>query len=610
MFKKIYNSLFNRNITRELTVIFTFLVSIPLFIVSLLIYSASANAVEKEFKNTSDVILGNLSMNIDQYFKRIEVATLIGLIDSDIQDVLNRNVGDNNYNPIGDTKKVDQFIKNLEIVLEDLDGIYIFSGNRVYQQFIMLTGVDYNYNYQNEEWYKKTIEKNGGIVIFGTHKPFQRNNSSYKVLSVARGLKYVKTGEFLGAVLIDIKLTKIQEIFDTIRGENRNFAIIDGSGGVIYSSSESEIANEIDIKEEDLDKILAKDKGDFYTTLSGKKVYLNFKKSNYTGWWVIQYISEGDMFKLSDNLRKITLLIAFLSIIITIIVSYLIAKTISKPVVELSENIKKVGNGDFCIEMKTKRKDELGILIKGFMKMVDDLKELIQRVAKSQVKQKEIELLALQSQINPHFLYNTLESVQMKAIMKDQRDIAEMIGNIGAFFKMSVVKGKDVVTLKEELKYIELYIKIQKMRYDDKVSYHNMIENQHLNLYTIKFILQPIIENSIIHGLERKSNKVDIFIESKIEEDNLIIIVRDTGKGMGEETLMKIKNALNSDIYNSHMDSIGLKNVNDRLKLNFGQDYGLNITSRLNQGTIVYVKLPVIVFPNEIRFNEIMNTDS
>lgn len=627
--RSILRILFAKSIRREFFILLMLAAAIPLLFTGCFSYVYLSHSAKNEFKNNSDIILKHLSLNIDQFLGKTEAVSLMALNDANVQQVLEDSITGRRGDGIANVRTIEQFIRNMNVLLDNVSGIYIFSSNKVfyYYQYDAL-GMDYGYLFNTQDWYKKTIEKDGAKVLFGTHKPFQRKNSNEHVISISRAIKKIYTDDIIGVILIDIKLDKIEDICSKTNKSNQNVIIMDENGGIIFSSegfkpadilnsdkSESEdtldtdkskSAGILNMDESTLSLILNNQKGNSVANIAGNKSYLNFTTSDYSGWKVIQYVPYGEILKASRLTGSFILIFAGFSLLIAVMLSYTITKSLSKPIIGLSNALERVGAGDFSCDIESSRDDEIGKLQKGFNSMVQDLKKLIQRVSQAKVKKKEAELNALQSQMNPHFLYNTLQSIQMKAVVNDQRDIADMVGTLGALLKINTGKGSDIVTLQQELNHVNLYLKIQKIRYGDKLEYTQTIPAEYLSYYTVRFILQPLVENALCHGIEELSQKAEVRLTAGVENDMLVIRVIDTGIGMSSEKLNEIKSILKSDIYSPNLENVGIKNVNDRIKLYFGEQYGLDIESEKNRGTTVYVRIPLIRNKDEIDINNLL----
>lgn len=249
-----------------------------------------------------------------------------------------------------------------------------------------------------------------------------------------------------------------------------------------------------------------------------------------------------------------------------------------------------VSHGNLNSYYKTSTNDEISIIGKVFNTMLMDIKNLISEKDNAHELKRSAELKALQSQINPHFLYNTLDTIQWKALSHQAYDVVEMIQLLSKLFRLSLNNGNEFITIQEELEHVETYLKIQKIRYNQKINYTiNCNLSKDKVCYIPKLIIQPLVENSIYHGLKPKKNKGHIALTVESIDNYIVIEVYDNGIGIPKDTLeelmVNLKNSIKSDHY-------GLYNVNERLKLTFGEECEIIIKSEFNIETTIHIKIP------------------
>lgn len=275
--------------------------------------------------------------------------------------------------------------------------------------------------------------------------------------------------------------------------------------------------------------------------------------------------------------------------------SYYIPLSITRPIIKLSEVSNQVANGDLSVRAEASAYDgkEVAVLGDSLNEMIDKVNELLAQVTREQISLRQAELELLQSQINPHFLYNTLDTIVWLAEAGDKEKVVSMVESLSDFFRTSLNQGKDVISLKEELHHVESYLKIQKIRYQDILSYEINVPSS-LDLCQIpKITLQPIVENALYHGIKNKRGMGNIRVSAELLDGNCVITISDDGIGMTEERLEAVKNAL----CNSKPDEAaiyGMFNVNERIRLKFGDEYGISIESRYQEGTRITIKLPFV----------------
>ena len=287
-------------------------------------------------------------------------------------------------------------------------------------------------------------------------------------------------------------------------------------------------------------------------------------------------------------------IVAFLCVVtLIVIVSYYIPKSITDPIIQLSEITNQVANGDLTVRSDIKTGAEVGVLNDSLNTMIDKICELVEQVKIEQISLRKAEFELLQSQINPHFLYNTLDAIVWLAESGEQQKVVEMVENLSGFFRTSLNQGKDIVTIKEELEHVRSYLEIQKMRYQDILQFKIDVPDK-LNRYLIpKITIQPLVENALYHGIKNKRGLGMINITGICEEDRFILQVKDDGIGMTDERLRQVREGIENKVPNEN-DIYGLYNVNERIRLNFGEGYGIAIESVYMEGTVVKIVLPYI----------------
>lgn len=295
------------------------------------------------------------------------------------------------------------------------------------------------------------------------------------------------------------------------------------------------------------------------------------------------------------------LTVAFAGVlIIMLLFSYYIPLSITNPIRELSKVTDQVAKGDFSVRSEVREGKEVSMLSDSLNSMIDKINELLEQVTKEQTRLRKAEFELLQSQINPHFLYNTLDAIVWLAEAGEQKKVVSMVGSLSEFFRTSLNQGKDIISIREELQHVKSYLEIQQVRYMDIMEYEIQVPGE-LEQYLIpKITIQPIVENALYHGIKNKRGVGKIRIYAKKEQDLFAIIVEDNGIGISEERLLEVREGIrgktptNKDIY-------GLYNVNERICLNFGEKYGISIESIYGEKTVVSIMLPYINEREQIR---------
>lgn len=297
----------------------------------------------------------------------------------------------------------------------------------------------------------------------------------------------------------------------------------------------------------------------------------------------------NELTKAGKAMTQIIYVVGIIAALISTFFSLRVSHSVTKPLIYLTDTMKKFGKGDLSVRVPVLYEDEIGILSEEFNKMSEQIRQLVDQVYREQRAKRKSELAALQAQINPHFLYNTLNSVSSLIRMDCPDEAFTMIQAIGTFYRTSLSDGKTLIPLEQEITNIENYIKIQKVRYGNKIEYEIDIEKEILQEWIVKLTLQPLVENSIYHGIKEMRGKGIIRIKGWKEKNKVFIQVSDNGLGIPEEKLEK----LFSKDYREKGSAFGLFNIQQRLQIYFGKEYGLTVESKLSQGTKATVCIPV-----------------
>ncbi|MFC0471402.1 sensor histidine kinase [Halalkalibacter kiskunsagensis] len=314
-----------------------------------------------------------------------------------------------------------------------------------------------------------------------------------------------------------------------------------------------------------------------------------------TNWNIVEYFEVDHLYKTVVDTKNISLYTIVISIFVCIFASLFVSHQISKPIHKLQRKMKEVEQGNFEESFITNSKDAIGDLANGFNHMLTKIKALIESVAKEEQLKKEAEITALQLQINPHFIYNTLESINSLARKKKEYEISHLIVLLGRLLRLSISTFEEKVPLRQEVMYIEYYLEIQKQRMRDTLTYEIFVEQNLKELSIIKWILQPIVENAIIHGIDPLRSEGKITINVTANHETLTFVITDNGVGIEQTKLAFIQAQLKdgSAQLTKYRNQVGLYNVQTRIQSHFGNDFGISIDSVINKGTSVKITLPL-----------------
>ncbi|MEK5239000.1 histidine kinase [Paenibacillus sp. FSL L8-0470] len=334
--------------------------------------------------------------------------------------------------------------------------------------------------------------------------------------------------------------------------------------------------------------------GSFVQQIAGKSYFLAYKQSQATGWKYISLIPYDDVFQEKKALRNTIWLIAALLVVIACSISYLFAKRFTRPINQLARQMRSAEKGNFSASLldirAASQMDEIGYLHKRFNSMIRNIEQLIDENYKKQIVIKDTEYRALQAQINPHFLYNTLNSINWMARMRSDEVISTMVESLSQLLRGAMDNKRTMVTVREEIELINSYMYIQKVRYGKRIDFRVDIPSDALDSQIPKFALQPIVENAVYHAVDQMAGVCHITIHSETtgNGEELVFVVSDDGPGVDKIYL----ESLRSLDYEAKGTGIGLRNIHERLQLAFGEGYGIGIESEISKGTSVRITIP------------------
>lgn len=386
----------------------------------------------------------------------------------------------------------------------------------------------------------------------------------------------------VGLFILRYKLSSLDSITQSYARGKNSIVVINKSGDVIYDSKGRYSNKHFPY----LDKLKSTDKPVQLENSSYIGIATNEAGIITVGIIPVKDLYSGGQFPIS----AIYLLAIFLGIIAAIIIFYKIQE-LSKRIYSILKAMQKVKEGNLKARITIgKENDEISLISENFNDMCETLDNYIDKIYLSQIKQKNAEVTALQSKINPHFLYNTLESIRMKAIAEGDKEVGKMLYNLATLFR-NMVKGKSLITIGEELDYCKLYLELFKFRYEGKFDYCIDVEAGLSNMEIVKLSLQPIIENYVVHGVRLESDDNFLLITVERDGDSIEIVIDDNGKGM-EKNQVETLNARIKDI-DVNGKSMGIINVHERIILTYGKEFGISVESKEKIGTKVTVRIPI-----------------
>lgn len=484
------------------------------------------------------------------------------------------------------------FLQYLQSVDSYINSVHVLSSGNGSEDMAFHYSV-YNTFFNNEEKFEELVEygtldkENKNLMLIPPHTTAYYYGNQERVFTVARNYFDLRgpVGKtpYVATIFLDVDIKRIDKIFGSVEFTgNEQIYVVDEDGKCFYSNNDDVIGSNLAQNLQDIQK----DEDWFVVSADGKKYGLS----------VYICMDAGVAFSDIRKMQRLMYGCILLSILLLFAGSFYFSDRLTKPMQRLVNQMKKVGKGNFDIEIPVQSSDEIGALAESFNEMSRELKKYIDQSYLAQIRQNEAELTALKSQIYPHFLYNTLEIIRMTALEDEEKSkVPEMIEALSQQIHYIIGPMQDLVPLEQEITIVRKYVYLLNCRIKGKVKL--MVNAQGASMIQVpKLILQPLVENAYVHGIKPKQGSGSIMIEAHRKGDTLEISVMDNGVGMNQDGIDKILRLLEGDapgIKNQYnWQSIGLKNVHDRIRYLYGEEYGIQITSTVGVGTMICVVLP------------------
>lgn len=457
-------------------------------------------------------------------------------------------------------------------------------------------------NVTRQGWYQQAMEEMENMHFSTPHIQNLFDDSTmryYWVISLSRVVEITQDGvSQLGVLLVDMDYTGISRMMKQINtfDNGQYFYVCDGNGEIIYHPRQIQISDGI-TSENSIEAATYK-AGVYDEKFEGERRKIVVNTISYTGWKLVGVIPYSTFTHGMVNMRYFILLLMCLMGMMLAVINRLVSVSISRPILKLNHSV---------LEYEAGKKPEIYIggsleirhLGNSIQRSYEQIDSLMKKIVLEQNERRKSELDALQSQINPHFLYNTLESITWMVEGERNDEAVFMISQLARLFRISLSQGRTIITVKEELQHAESYMNIQKVRYKNTFSVEFDVDPSLYSCCTVKLILQPILENAINYGVSSMEDCGEIQVTGRREDGNVILAVSDNGIGMSEEEVDLV--LTDSNRIHKHGSGVGLVNVNNRIQILFGTEYGLSIESEPDEGTTVSICIPEIPYTEENR---------
>ncbi|OAS82571.1 MULTISPECIES: cache domain-containing sensor histidine kinase [Metabacillus] len=585
----------NFQLKTKLIITYILLTVIPMAVLGYITYYQNTKAIEEQVGEYVPRLLNQANKNIENEIN--EIGNLPNLIynSSDVMAVLRANPYKDQSSMLQDQFTVESFLSRTYLGSNNTNilGAFLLSTNGSFiSTRVAYEGFDFNNTLLP---YGEAHDLGGDTKILLPNEVNLTFEGDPSYMLVVKEIVDLDNRENLGTLFLAVKLTFIEEILQDLDEEERaTMWVMDDQGQIIYHPLQKKIGTYFE--EIDDYPIL---NGSFRTTIEKDRTLISINQSAKQQWVLVHsipitYLTEG-----TDVVKTVAIIIFLILVVITTLISIIVAWSVTKPINLLGRIMKDVENGNLYVKIPIDSKDEVGVLASSFQSMISKIRDLIKKNDHIEIRQKEAELYALQSQINPHFMYNTLETIGASIEDGESELVVDMVAILGRMLRFSLSNKDKIVPISLEVLHIEDYLTLQKFRFEERISFNIQNDYEHDVYFTPKFILQPIVENSVKYGMQkRKALKIEIdFIheKSEIKDPHIIMIVRDNGPGINEEELKNLNEFLQKDPMINRDSGFGIINVHARIVMMFGDQYGLTINSAVDKGTEVMIRIPQLL---------------
>jgi two-component system sensor histidine kinase YesM len=584
------------NIVKQMLALYFILIFVPSVVTMVIFYQQSSSLVEQEYSVSTLKTLNQTANNVAYYFRNVTNTSNVFISNPRLYQYLDK---EQSSQPFDLFKQIEQMRGDIASIENNTDvfkvRVFVDPNMQYSREKIRFFSIE---AIRNEAWYPNVLDKDGKIVWIGTHEQAYLDEAqTYQVISAARIIRHPSNYDrVIGIVMVDMKEELIADSLTKANlAEARNLYVVDAEGRAISHSNPSLIASTV-LTDDSLAQIQTSTEGFFKRNTAGEMQYVLFQQIPYTDWRIVAEIPISLISSKNKTFTKMSgvfiTMITFIVFILSIVLLFaFIMRGMNSRMKEISNIMVKEGIVDYTGKIE----EDFGVLQKlerNVIQIVQNVKRLTEETYQGKLNERELELRALQAQINPHFLYNTLERINWMAISRNADDISGVISSLSTYFRLTLNKGRDIVEVRDEIRLAEVYLDIQKNRFGDHFEVQFDIDEAVMPLMMPKLTLQPIIENALLHGIRKKLNhKGTIRIHARLQGDEITVDIEDDGTGMTEEQVNRLQSPPSDK---EGASGYGLYNVHERIKLFAGDHYGVTVESTEGQGTKVSIRLKAV----------------
>lgn len=572
----------------HMTLLFTVLVLIALILFLIFSITYTQKSILTNSNEYTKQLVAHVNQDIDSYISYMENISTVVMNDSDVYQYLFSKV----LTATEERQLRIRIAEQFHTILSSRTDIYNIGILSDTGKYLINDGRDINVYSQKEnmKWYQETMQQNGKLVLSSSHVQDIVSGQYKWVVTLSSTISGGEQSKENGLFFIDLNYYDIDELCESISlGQRGYIYIIDSDGEIVYHPQQQLIIS--GIKSELIEEILTAESDTLSVDYQGDRKLYTMSRSEKTGWTVVGVSYMSDLMKNEGQIKRSYWGITGILILFAIMLAFFSSRMITQPIKRLQMTMEGAQSGNLVpIEMRASE-SEIVSLNHSFNRMTTQINQLMKKNIEEQQEKRKSEMKALQAQIKPHFLYNTLDSIIWMIEVGENEKSVEMTAALARFFRQSIGNADEIVSIARELEYTKTYLEIQKMRYQEKMDFVIDVDKEILQEEIVKLVLQPLVENALYHGIKYKEQKGLIRLtggyDRSTKQEGIEIRVADNGAGMSAETLAHI-----FEQKEKNESGIGISNIQDRLQLYYGNGYGLSYESTEGEGTTVTIRIP------------------
>ncbi|GFZ88865.1 hypothetical protein GCM10008018_38760 [Paenibacillus marchantiophytorum] len=586
------------SVQHKMLISFLALVVLPLGVFSYFSLTITRNTIEEQAGAAKLKSLGLISEKLGIMASDLNAISTIYFSNEELRSLLQSPAGDRAYQE----RLQQQFLTKLIVTYR-----YAYTWLEYYTSIFGFNGVELHTFYngpkfgigslRNYPWFQQVEQQNGGIIWDSNPAPTLAatvNEEHY--VSAIRLLKDFENNSTLGLLMINVGESFLYKQYAAAATADEQMLIFDNKGIVISAADKSKLGSPI--RNDSYFSNFAGIAGHFNVKIAGKPMLVTYHKVESTDWTIVSYTPLDTLLQNVNKSKWLTLIVLAVLLLLSVLVSYVIASRLSVPIRRLYTSMKRVEMGDLSERSEIQSKDEIGELANKFNSMVGRIEELRDQVIVEQDLKRKTEMQNLQSQINTHFLYNTLASIRSMLVTEPIEKIDHVIVSMVKLLRKTLSDEREYITIAEEIDNLHNYVNIQMARQYDKLQVFFHIDEQIGAYRTLKLLLQPIVENAIFHGIEPKEGPGEIRVQGWMENEEIKLLISDNGVGIA---LVSTDGGSLTDTVLQTAGGMGLRNVQSRMRTHFGTNYGLEVIQSNEQGTSILLSWPVFIRIEELK---------